>query len=50
MIAVTGAVRVFSTLPAAMQGSRRAFASGERTKMIRAGQQLADVGPIFIRS
>jgi hypothetical protein len=50
MIAVTGADLVFSTLPGETQPSSFAFASGERTKTIRAGDELAEVGPHFIRS
>ena len=50
MIAVTGAARVFSRLPACTHGNSRAFASGERTNSNRAGEQLAEVGAIFSRS
>ena len=50
MIAVTGALRVFSRLPGAIAGSSLAFASGVRRKTMRAGQQLTLVGPHFSRS
>ena len=45
MIAVTGAALVLSTLPGVSAGIKRAFASGVRTKRIRAGHELALVGP-----
>ena len=50
MIAVTGAERVFSTLPGETHSSSFALASGEVTKTIRAGELLAEVGAHFIRS
>src|SRR5207247_205640 len=50
MIAVTGAVIVFSTLPAARAGRSRSFARGVRRKTMRAGIVFALVGPHFIRS
>ena len=50
MIAVTGAARVFSTSPGETHSSSFALAAGERTKMIRAGEVLAEVGAHFIRS
>jgi hypothetical protein len=50
MMAVTGAERVFSTLPGDMQASSRCFAAFEVTKTMRAGDELADVGPHFISS
>ena len=50
MIAVTGAARVFSTLPGDTHASSFALAAGERTKTIRAGDELAEVGPHFISS
>src|SRR5712672_2425125 len=49
MIAVTGAAFVFSTLPSAIQGSSFAFASEDLTNTIRAGDELALVGPHFMR-
>ena len=50
MIAVTGAARVLATLPRERQSSSFALAAGERTKTIRAGELLAEVGGHFIRS
>ncbi len=50
MIAVTGAALVLSTLPGLSASSSRAFASGVRTNRIRAGQELALVGPDFMMS
>jgi hypothetical protein len=50
MMAVTGAALVLSTLPGERAGMRRALASGVRTKTMRAGQELALVGPIFMIS
>jgi hypothetical protein len=47
MIAVTGAARVFSTLPGETQPSSFSLAAAERTKTIRAGDELAEVGPHF---
>jgi hypothetical protein len=49
-IAVTGAERVFSTLPGETHSSSFARASGVVTKTIRAGELLAEVGAHFIRS
>ena len=48
MMAVTGAAFVLSTLPGLRAGISRALASGVRRKVIRAGQQLALVGPTFM--
>ncbi len=45
MMAVTGAALVLSTLPGLSAGISRAFASGFRTKRIRAGHEFALVGP-----
>ena len=50
MIAVTGADRVFSTLPADTQPSSASLAAAERTKTMRAGELLAEVGPHFMSS
>ena len=50
MMAVTGAVFVFSTLPGFMQASSFSLASGDLTNTMRAGEQLAEVGPHFIKS
>ena len=50
MIAVTGAALVLSTLPGLSAGISRALASGVRTKRMRAGEELALVGPIFMMS
>src|SRR5687767_13469637 len=50
MIAVTGAVIVFSALPGARAGNSRCLAAGVRRKTIRAGLLLALVGPQRIRS
>ena len=50
MIAVAGAAIVLSTLPASRCGLRRCLAFSEVTKMMRAGEQLALVGPILRRS
>ena len=47
MIAVTGAERVFSTLPGDTHSSSFALASAEVTKTIRAGELLAEVGAPF---
>ena len=44
MIAVTGAARVLSKLPGETHSSSFALAAGERTKTIRAGELLAEVG------
>ncbi|WP_342776786.1 hypothetical protein [Hankyongella ginsenosidimutans] len=45
-----GAVRTFSLLPALTQGMSLAFASGDFTNTMRAGEQLAEVGPQRVRS
>ncbi len=50
MIAVTGAAFVLSTLPELSAGSSRAFASGVRTKRMRAGHEFALVGPYRMMS
>ena len=50
MMAVTGAAFVLSTLPGLRAGMSRAFASGVRTNTMRAGQELALVGPNFMMS
>ncbi|MNT85054.1 hypothetical protein D3C72_2251720 [compost metagenome] len=50
MIAVTGALIVFSTLPALKAGNKRCRDSALRKNTIRAGQPLALVGPQRIRS
>ena len=50
MIAVTGALRTFATLPGSIQSMSLSFASRDCTKMKRAGLQLAEVGPHFIIS
>lgn len=47
-MAVTGALRVFCRLPLESVGRSFSLPSGVRTKTIRAGEQLAEVGPIFI--
>ncbi|MNU07856.1 hypothetical protein D3C72_2536350 [compost metagenome] len=47
---VTGAAMVFSRLPEESAGLNFSLASGLRTKTKRAGEQLAEVGPIFVRS
>ena len=49
-MAVTGAERVFSTLPADTHSTRRAFCSADFTNTKRAGVVLAWVGPNFSRS
>src|SRR5271157_5502442 len=50
MMAVTGAVRTFSTLVGESAGMSRCRASGVRRKRMRAGLPLALVGPHFIQS
>ena len=50
MMAVAGAAMVFLTLPSIRHGFSRSLASGETTKTILAGLQLALVGPILARS
>ncbi|MCY1187842.1 hypothetical protein D9M73_288740 [compost metagenome] len=50
MMAVTGAERVLSTLPADTQSTRRAFSAALLTNTMRAGLLLAAVGPNFIAS
>src|SRR6476469_7803956 len=50
MMAVTGAVMVLSTLPAARQGLSLALAAGDTTKRTRIGQVLLLVGPHFAKS
>jgi hypothetical protein len=49
-IAVAGAAITLSTLPGLNAGARRRFASSVVTKTMRSGAQLAEVGPIFVRS
>ena len=49
-MATTGADMVLSTLPADKAGFSRSFAQSVRRNTKRAGEQLAEVGPIFIRS
>ena len=50
MMAVTGALIVLSTLPGASAGRSRSLACWLRTNTMRAGEQLALVGAIFMRS
>ena len=50
MIAVTGAAMVLSTFPAERCGFSRSSASALRTKRMRAGLELAEVGPSFMSS
>ena len=50
MMAVTGAAMVFSKFPGANAGRSRSFASGVRKNRMRAGEQLALVGPHFMMS
>src|SRR5690242_5153744 len=50
MIAVAGAAIVFARLPSERAGFSRSFASGDLTKRMRAGLQLALVGGIFASS
>ena len=49
-MAVTGAVIDFSVLPALSAGLSLSLPSFVRTKTMRAGWQLAEVGPHFMRS
>ncbi len=44
------AAEVFSTLPGETQARSLSRAAGVRTKTMRAGEQLAEVGAHFIRS
>ena len=46
----TGAVMVLSMLPEDSAGASLSFPSCVRTKTNRAGEQFAEVGPIFSRS
>ena len=50
MMAVTGAFMVLSTFAGESAGNSLCFASGVRRKRIRTGEQLALVGPHFMRS
>ena len=50
MMAQTGAFMVLSRLPSDRCGSSRSLAARDFTKMKRAGLQLAEVGPSFMRS
>ena len=50
VMAVTGADLVLSTLPGDTQPSSFSPASGEVTKTMRAGDELAEVGAHFMRS
>ena len=49
-ITVTGASRTLFTLPGLTQPSSLSLAAAERTKISRAGVELAAVGPHFTRS
>jgi hypothetical protein len=49
-MAVTGAAIVLSTLPGISAPLRRDLAFALRTKTIRKGEALAEVGPIFASS
>jgi hypothetical protein len=50
MITVTGAARILRLLPPLAQPANSSLPSLLLTQMKRAGQQLAEVGPIFNRS
>ncbi len=50
MITVTGALTTFSALTALRWGLSRALPSGVVTQTKRAGEALAEVGPILVSS